>query len=202
MAERRTARDGLTLIEVVVALAVSAVILSAAGVSLHVVTGHEALTKMVTSETRQVERLRRAMASDLDLMLPGAGAGGLRVEPGTWQGYRADTLSFVTSRSLFAEGDGERPIPRRVVYIGREESGTLTLFRVEGEADRGDLVAVPVLRGLTAFAVEATGLDDNSSRRVERAGPDLLHMRLTFTSGRSHAFTCAAGSPFAFEGGS
>jgi len=193
---RDAMRDGLTLIEVVVAMAVSAVILVVAGLSLDEVASHEMRSRTDASEARRVERLRRALGDELKGLLPVEGSGAFSVVEGSVDGMQADGMEFVTMAGLLKlGGDEERlgraPRPRRVAYGCRREGETLTLFRLEGDPGTVRAVAVPVLRGLSGLSVEPVHEEDKRmTANVERVAPGLLRVEVTFAGGGRHAFVC------------
>lgn len=189
-------RHGLTLIEVVVAMAVSAVILLVAGLSLDEVASYEVRSRTGASEARRVERLRRALSDELKGLLPIEGRTAFSLMQGSVNGMRSDGIEFITTANLLKlgsdkEGAGRTLHPRRVAYGCRREGETLTLFRLEGDPGSGSAVAVPVVRGLSGFSLEAVeGKDGKMPANVERVAPGLLRVEVAFAGGGRHAFIC------------
>ncbi|MCK4374832.1 MAG: prepilin-type N-terminal cleavage/methylation domain-containing protein [Candidatus Brocadiae bacterium] len=192
MALRRT---GFTLIEVLVALAVSAVILAAAGLSLQEVASYEERARAEAGEARRIERLRRALSADLKGLVALDGDHPLLLEEGERGGMRCDRMVLTTRAGLLQIGSGgvtdESPLLRlrRVTYACQREGDSLTLFRLTGVPRGGNAVAIPILRDITHFSVEAVPAgESHPPGGVERVAPDLLEFRVGFSSGGTHSF--------------
>ncbi len=193
-------RDGFTLIEVLVALAVAATILALAGVALQEVTAHERRSAGIATEARRVERLRRALARDLSGVVALEDARPLEIVEAWFDGARADGLTLTAMgvgpwARPSAQADGRARAMQRVAYVCEPEGESVTLFRVSGSAEGDDLVAVPLLRGLASFGISSPlPPEEAPSSETRRVAPTLVRFRLAFADGGDHFFTCQAGA--------
>jgi len=194
-------RRGFTLIEVLVAFSVSAIILAAIGVSVQEVASYDKRSKAEADQARQVERLRRALSADLRGFVPVEGGRPLRMEEAESSGMRRDLVEFTTTANLLKpteEGtDSESGRVRycHVTYGCEREGGSLTLLRLEGPLDGETAAAVPLLRGLASFSIEAAqGKEKSPSGGAEEVAPCLLRFRIRFLNGGEHSFICGVGA--------
>jgi len=202
-------RRGFTLIEVLVALAVSAVVLSVAGLSLHEVASYELRGRTVECEPRRVERFRQAFSADLKSLVAVEGRTSFRLEKASAGGVGCDRVAFMRSGSLYGavpkgkRGGADAPVDLWLVfYVCLEEGASRTLMRLEADPSTGRGVAVPVLRGVSHFSVDAVQAEAPGFRStVERVAPDLLRVRVGFSGGSIHTFYCGPFTTHRFGGG-
>ena len=192
----RTRRKGFTLIEVVVALGVSAVVLGAAAVSLDAVIAGERRSTQEADHARQSHRLETAFGDDVKHMRVLQGDQPFALKSGRIGDMEADVVSFTRSGSMQmpAESDAAESEPpyaaHWVAYACRAEGNGLTLFRVETKPQSTQGVAVPVLRGISEFSVVAVGSGTGGTLDKKDAVPHEVRVHIVFADGGAAGFGC------------
>lgn len=190
MSDESSQRSGLTLIEALVALVVSAIIMGATAAAVQEAAGYELRAKTDQRAAFVIERLRRALSADLAGLAALSGPTCLTITRDTIEGRRYARVAMTTDSDLLCLCDENgfptpAPAARRVTYLCREEGGAVSLIRVEGAGATGGL-AVPVLRGLTSFAVEPV---DGSGSDKARIAPRAVRFTVSFGETSTYRFS-------------
>ncbi|MFO8007387.1 MAG: prepilin-type N-terminal cleavage/methylation domain-containing protein [Candidatus Brocadiia bacterium] len=151
-------REGFTLIEVLVSLAVSVAVLGVAAVSLERVAFQDERSHSDFERSAAVLRFRHVLTRDLRRLRPSEqDAEVLQLATGKIAGKRADRLRLSRVGSLHY--DAAREDKRAafgtctVLYRCREAGDGLTLFRAAKAPGDAAGIEVPVIRGVSHFGV-------------------------------------------------
>ncbi len=188
---------GFTLVEVVVALAIAAVVMGVCAVSLDAAVSYRERSAEEVPAARRLFRFRRVLGEDIGHLMAVGEEEPFRIVRSHVGGTRADRLEFVRVGTLYPVSE-PNPAAReeilygahRVTYTCRADGEGFSLLRAESVPGEEAGVAVPVLRGLTRF--ELTGRSDDEGRSGDRVAPDLLEVRLSFGDS-DHVLQCCPG---------
>lgn len=189
-------RSGFTLLEVLIAMALSAVIMVALFAVFNAVADVAAGVKSHEAEGYGQRALESILFDDLRSVYRGSGANyKFTGNSGAFLGSDGEFLSFCTTATLGASGDGPSFSLRRVEYLLDGNSREKTLIRREksycGVKGDWEWVEVPILKGIADL--EAEYLDPmDDSYVTEWVGmtrfPRAVLLHVTYVNGREYTF--------------
>ncbi len=170
-----TTNKGLTLIEVLIALAITGIVITGLYSAFATTLNTEEGLKRRTEGLREYLMFSELLMSDIRTMLDR----GVKVETG----FYGDEMRFNTTHSLYYVFS--RPV--RVRYFVREVDGKEVLFREESDLEGTELLKLRLLEDVESFDIY---FNANGEWKKKTGSEDFLRVVYTY---RGHKWTITAG---------